>query len=85
MEQALTKKRNRPSKRQLEILRLLTDNELTTKKIMNLLYPDAEIYVDGKVSRQSSKYRSVLRTLRVLHGKGLITKVASQTLWKKAK
>ena len=73
-------------KRQQDILALLTAyDELTTQKIIELLYPNEEIYKDGKLNRQSSKYGSVARTLRSLQKRNLIVKVTGQTVWKKTK
>jgi len=82
----LSEKRKTLSKRQQEILSLLTFHDsLTTRKIMELLYPKEKIYIEGKVRRQSSKYVSVTRTLRSLQTKGLIKKAVSQTMWTKTK
>lgn len=74
----MAEKRKKLSKRQRDILTLLTAYDgLTTKKIIKSLYPNEE------VKYGSTRYGSVMRSLKSLQNRGLITKVTGQTTWKK--
>ena len=75
-----TDKRKRLSKRQREILSLLTTyGEMSTRAIIEHLYPDK------KVESQTSTYRSVCRTLGLMKGRGMVVKTVGVTTWRKPK
>jgi len=73
----LSEKPRRLSRRQRQILTILTEHDkLPTRTIMDLLYPE---------NLTESQYFSVLRTLKLLAKRGLITRELVGTMWAKAK